>query len=225
MRRLTIALMLVLGFAGCGGDSGSPSSPSTPTTPTTPTAPSNRSPTISNLTVTPSWGVSELTTFSYSASASDPDNDSLSYQWDITGTSSRTGASGSLTFTGAGTGTFKVTVSDGKGGTVTDSRNVTVGSMSGNWVGYGASLGVFTMQLTQRGPVVTGTYLDAEGSASTPSDLPGSINGAGVLVLRIKQAPFRDWTFNGQMDQGGRRITGTMQGSGFNGQAFYMDKQ
>jgi PKD domain len=220
--RVALVLVAAVGITACGGDSGgSPSSPST--TPTTP-APTNRAPVISNITISPSWGVSQLTTFNYSASASDPDNDALTYTWDIGGVS-RGGSSGSITFTGGGTGTFRLTVTDGKTGSTTDSRTVTVGSMTGRWVGSGVSLGSFSMQLNQAMGVVTGTYSDAEGSGGTPSDLPGSINSSGVLVLRIKQAPYRDWTFSGQMDQGGRRITGTMQGSGFNGQAFYMDKQ
>jgi len=220
--RAALVLVAVVGITACGddngGSSGSPSSPSTPSTPT------NRAPVISSITISPSWGVSQLTTFNYSASASDADNDALTYQWDLAG-SSRTGSSGSIIFTGAGTGTIKLTVTDGKGGSVTDSRTITIGSMTGQWVGTGVDLGVFTMQLNQSLGVVTGTYNDLTGPGGTPSDLPGSINSSGVLVLRIKQAPYRDWTFNGQMDQSGRRITGTMQGSGFNGQAFIMDKQ
>ena len=78
-------------------------------------------------------------------------------------------------------------------------------------VGYGASLGVFTMQLTQKGPVVTGTYLDAEGPASTPSDLPGSINGAGsscsnqagaVPRLDLQWSDGSGWTSHHRNDAG-----------------------
>jgi len=222
--RIALALLMSLAVSACGGSSDSPGSPSSPSTPSTPSTPTNRAPAITNVTVSPSWGVSDLTTFNYSASATDADNDQLTYQWDVGGTP-RTGPVGSITFTGSGTGTFRVTVTDGKGGSATDSRTVTVGSMTGRWAGSGVSLGNFTMQLTQNGAVVTGTYNDSAGSGGTPSDLPGSINSLGVVVLRIKQAPYRDWTFTGQMDQGGRRVTGTMRGSGFNGEAFTMDKQ
>ena len=41
----------------------------------------------------------------------------------------------------------------------------------------------------------------------------------------MKQGVFTDFTFKGDMDQSGRRITGQIFGSGFNGQAFTMDKQ
>ena len=42
--------------------------------------------------------------------------------------------------------------------------------------------------------------------------------------MRVKQGPFSDWTFRGQMDQTGRRITGGIFGSGFNGQPFTIEK-
>ena len=218
--RVAAVLAVALGISACGGGSDSNGSPSAPT----PATPSNRAPVISSVTVTPSWGVAELTVFSYHAAASDADGDPLTYQWDLAGTS-RSGSSGSITFTGEGAGTCRVTVTDGKGGSASDSRTLTVGRMTGSWSGSGVNLGNFVMQLMQNGAIVTGTYNDAGGPGGTPSDLPGSINASGVLVLRIKQAPYRDWTFTGQMDQSGRRITGTMQGSGFNGHAFTMDKQ
>ena len=99
--RAALVLVAVVGITACGddngGSSGSPSSPSTPSTPT------NRAPVISSITISPSWGVSQLTTFNYSASASDADNDALTYQWDLAG-SSRTGSSGSIIFTALLTG-------------------------------------------------------------------------------------------------------------------------
>lgn len=41
----------------------------------------------------------------------------------------------------------------------------------------------------------------------------------------MKQAQFTDFTFRGDMDQSGRRVVGQLFGSGFNGEAFQMDKQ
>lgn len=43
--------------------------------------------------------------------------------------------------------------------------------------------------------------------------------------MRVKLSVFSDFTFRGRMDQSGRRITGGVYGSGFNGQSFTMDKQ
>lgn len=223
---------LLIGLSACGGSDGggggsstptAPTAPTTPTTPTIPTPPANKVPVISNVAVTPVFGVAQLTTFTYSASASDPDNDPVTYQWDLLGTA-RTGSSGTIIFPGDANGSVRVTVTDGKGGSATDSRSVTVGSMAGRWTGSGVILGDFSMQLTQTGPVVTGSITNVLGTGNTPSDLPGSIDSLGVLQIRLKQAPFIDYTFKGQMDQSGRRVTGTIHGSGFNGQAFYMDK-
>jgi len=42
--------------------------------------------------------------------------------------------------------------------------------------------------------------------------------------MRVKQGGFTDFTFRGQMDQTGRRVTGGLFGSGFGGQPFTIDK-
>jgi len=222
---LVILLAVLLGFVSCGGKGGTSTNPAAPSSPTpTPTA-TNHNPVISSVVVTPAFGVSQLTTFTMSASASDPDGDSLTYAWDLAGNP----ASGSvvhITFGGnGGVGTARVTVTDGKGGSATDSRTFTVGSATGSWRGSGVDLGSFTMKLTQVGAAITGTYADVFGSGQIDPAQPGSINSAGKIEMRVKQGPFTDWNFRGQMDTTGRRITGTIYGSGFNGQAFTLDKQ
>ena len=221
---LYVCLSASVILAACGGGSKTPTSPSTPNTPSTPTQ-TNRSPVINSLNVSPSFGISELTSFNYSASANDPDGDSMSYSWDLAGTSA-TGTNGSITFVGSGAGAIRVTVSDGKGGTVTDTRTITVGNATGTWRGTGVTLGNFTMVLTQSGPRVTGTYNDADfGDGKIDPAQSGSINASGHIEMRMKQSIFTDFTFRGDMDQSGRRITGQIFGSGFNGEAFTMDKQ
>jgi hypothetical protein len=224
MRNSIVALIscLVLTSA-CGGGKSSPSTPTTPTTPTPPVQ-QNRAPVINSMTLSSAFGMSQLTTFSYSASATDPDGDTVTYTWDLAGTPAN-GASGTVVFNGSGTGTVRVTVSDGRGLTATDSRTVTIASATGTWRGSGASLGTFTMNLQQNGPVVTGTYSDSEGSGQIDPAQPGSVNAQGHLEMRIKQGRYTDWNFKGDIDQSGRRITGQIFGSGFNGQAFTMDKQ
>jgi hypothetical protein len=41
----------------------------------------------------------------------------------------------------------------------------------------------------------------------------------------MKISVFGDFTMNGSMDTSGRRVAGTLQGSGFTGQPFAMQKQ
>lgn len=207
---------------GCGGGgNGTPTTPSTPAPP----PPSNQNPTITSMAVTPSFGISELTSFTYSASATDPNGDAVTYAWDLAGTPA-TGASGSITFVGSGVGTLRLTVSDGRGGTANDTRTITLGNMTGTWRGAGVQLGQFTMNLTQTVARVNGSYTDTLfGVGQIDPAQPGSINASGRVEMRIKQGRFTDFTFRGDMDQSGRRVVGQIFGSGFNGQAFTMDKQ
>ena len=224
MQRLTVSLVLTLFAVACGGGKGGGSTtPTSPGSSVTPPA-QNRTPAITSVTVTPSFGISELTSFSFSASATDPDGDPLNYTWDIAGNPA-SGQSGSITFRGSGVATFRVTVADGRGGSVTDSRTATVGSAGGTWRGSGVQLGPFSMQLQQNGARITGTYSDAFGAGQIDPAQPGSINARGHIEMRVKQGPFTDWNFRGDMDTSGRRIVGQIFGSGFNGQAFTMERQ
>ena len=99
-RHLVSALIVLTLAAACGGGSSSTPTPTSPTPPPPP-AQTNRSPVIGSMSMGPAFGVSELTTFTYSASASDPDGDTVSYAWDLAGTP-RSGASGQITFSGSG---------------------------------------------------------------------------------------------------------------------------
>lgn len=223
--RMAVAVtctVLAVGLMACGGGSSSSNSSTTPTTPTTPT---NRAPTISTMTVT-SFGVSELSTFQGSVSASDPDGDSVSVTWDIGGISA-SGTSWSKTLIGNGTYTARVTVSDTKGASATDTRSFTVGSMTGNWTGIlgPAALGNFRFTLTQTLSMIQGTYWDSTyGNGKIDPAEPGSINSNGTIKMRVKQGPFTDWYFDGTMDPSGWKVTGTVRGSGFTGQPFAMTK-
>ena len=221
--RLTLASIVSLVSVACGGGGGTPTTPTTPSTPQAPAA--NQSPTITAMSVTPSFGISELTSFTYSASATDPNGDSVSYSWDLAGTPA-TGPAGTITFAGSGMGTIRLTVTDSRGGSVSDNRTVTLGSMTGTWRGSGVQLGQFTMTLTQTVARVTGSYVDnVFGAGQIDPAQPGSINASGRVEMRIKQGRFTDFTFRGDMDGSGRRVVGQIFGSGFNGQAFTMDKQ
>lgn len=220
-RLVSAAAVVLLFAAACGGGSDN----RTPTTPTPPPPAANQSPVITSMSVSPSFGVSQLTTFTYAASGTDPEGDPLNFAWDLAGTA-RSGSAGTITFSGSGLGQVRLTVTDGRGGSVTDTRTFTVGSMTGSWRGAGVNLGEFTMTLTQNGPVITGTYFDNDyGPGQIDPAQPGTINASGRIEMRMKQAQFTDFTFRGDMDQSGRRVVGQLFGSGFNGEAFQMDKQ
>jgi hypothetical protein len=185
------------------------------------------------LNVTPSFGISQLSSFTYNSSASDPDGDSLTYAWDLAGTPA-SGPTGSITFTGGGTGLIRVTVTDGKGGSATDTRTIVVGTMTGNWSFFVPGQGTLLLALTQNNTFVTGPFVVAPGgfgnvsagvTGRTDPAQPGSINGNGVVVIRLKVGPFTDFTLTGTMDATGQRVTGSLSGSGFTGQAFTMTKQ
>lgn len=222
MKRQLAVVVCLLGSA-CGGGGGG----NTPTVPTpTPTpAQANRAPSITGMTMT-GFGIQSITQFNYSATAADQDNDTLVYTWDLAGNPG-SGTSGSIIFSTGGEGTARVTVSDGKGGTATDTRTFVVGTMTGAWRGSNSDIGPFSMSLTQTSTFISGTYADGSrfGPGQTDPAQPGSIRADGTIELRIKQARFTDFTFRGQMDQTGRRITGGIFGSGFTGQPFVMDKQ
>jgi hypothetical protein len=223
MRRVLIGGGLCL-VAACGGSGGSST-----TTPTTPTPQANRAPTINNLTFSPTFGISEVTQFNYGASASDPDSDSLSYSWNLAGTTSNS-ASGVITFTGGGNGSATLTVSDGKGGTTSDSRNFVLGTMAGVWSG---TISTFPMRLTlnQSGGVVTGSFTLTPFAGQLDPAAANRIDGNAHVILRCKVTSgpagpggVSDFTLDGTMDPSGVKITGGVSGSGFSGQPFVFTK-
>ena len=221
---LPIAALLVL--SACGGESAStPISPSTPLTPSTPVA-SNRAPIFASVSVSPAFGISQVTTFTMSATASDPDGDPLTYRWDFGDGQTATGQFFTKTYSGTGVAVVGVTATDSRNGSASETRTITVGSMSGHWVGSIPGFTNLTLDFQQTGTVVTGTFTDGAGNAArTDPAQQGRIDGSGNVELRWKIAVFNDPTFRGQMDQSGRRITGGVFGSGFNGQPFEMTKQ
>jgi hypothetical protein len=177
------------------------------------------------MTVT-SFGISELGTFTGNASAADPDGDTITYTWDIGGVAA-SGTSWTKTLIGNGTYTATLTVSDGKGGTGSDTRQLTVGSMGGTWSGLVGppALGNYQFTLTQTLGIVQGSYFDSTfGAGRIDPAEPGKIDGNGNVSMRVKQGGFSDWTFTGVMDSTGRKITGTVRGSGFTGQPFAIVK-
>jgi hypothetical protein len=228
MKRLA-PCVVILTLVACGG--GNSSTPTTPSAPT-PTPQSNRAPVINSMTVSPNFGIVNLTTFNYGAAASDPDGDSVTYNWNIAGNGSSS-ASGALVFSNGASGTASLTVSDGKGGTATDTRPFVVGTMAGTWTG--TLIGFpFIMNLAQpAGGVITGTWSQPGTGYSGQLD-PAAINridGNAAVTMRIKvtvggpRGGFNDFTFTGTMEPSGTRLTGSLNGSGFNNEPFSLTKQ
>ena len=223
--RIAFALCLSMGLSACGSSPTSPTATTTPATPATPSTPSNRAPVINSLNLAPGFGIAQLTQFSFNASASDPDGDAITYVWDVNG-QAFTGTSGSTTFPSGFSGNARVTVTDSKGATATDTRTLVVGGMDGKWIGTIPGYTNLLFDLTQSRTVVTGTFLEQFfGPGKIDPAEPGSIDADGNVQMRVKLAFFTDFTFRGRMDATGRRITGGVFGSGFTGQAFSMTKQ
>lgn len=226
MKRLILVVascFVVACGGGGGGGGGSNSGGNNPITPT----PANHNPSITAMSFSPAFGIQELTSFTYSASASDSDGDSLSYAWDIAG-NPHSGTSGTIRFTNGGSGTARLTVTDGKGGSASDTRSFVVGSATGTWVRASgpSALGNYRFVLHQISTSVTGTYWDSTyGDGRIDPAEPGTIDSRGNIRIRVKQGHYTDWYFSGTMAATGRTISGTVRGSGFTGQPFSVTKQ
>lgn len=210
-------------IAGCGGSGSTPTTPSNPTPP----AQQNRAPSITSVTVNPTFGVADLQRFNFTAIASDPDGDALSYTWDLAGNAA-TSSTPQFTFVSpGGDGTASVTVTDGRGGSANGRVDFTVGSMSGTWVGNGpGALTRFGLQLTQsiNGFVRGSMTVPGFNPGQVDPSQPGQIQPDGRVTMRMKVPPFTDFTFTGVMDSTGRRVTGSVSGSGFTGQPIVLVK-
>ena len=230
------AAIVVLGVSACGG--GGSSTPTSPSTGGGGTV-QNRSPSVSS-TASATFGIAQLTTFSFTAAASDPDGDPVTVAWNFGDGTSGTGTSVTHAFTSGGTFTVVATASDNKGASTPSSGiTLTVGGMSGQWSGtvnlsfcLPGVVKSTTATLTQSGTSVTGTVTLAQGlcsfapgSAPTDPAEPGTISATGAVRIRVKIPPFTDVYFQGQMDTTGRTITGGLQGSGHSGTPFVWNKQ
>jgi hypothetical protein len=222
-RSATCVLLCIL--AACGGGS----SP-VPTAPTPPAQTQiNRPPTISSITATPTFVVQDYGIITFNATGTDPDGDTLSYSWDMGGLT-LTGATAQIgPFFSGGIRQARVTVIDGRGGSMTSDVAFIVGSMTGQWSGgilETNALPSFTMNLTQAIGLFGGTITTPLGDGQVgPTGALATINATGQITMRIKVAPFQDFTMTGQMDGTGEAIAGTVSGSGFTGQPFVLFKQ
>ncbi len=221
--RAVMGACVVVGLlvsSGCrGGGAGGSDSP------TAPAPQANRAPVINGMSVAPGFGVAFVSPFQMAASASDSDGDPLGFQWQA-GSASLTGAIVTTTMGGDGQQTVRLTVTDGRGGTATETRTVTLGNMTGTWSivldqcnnNQTAFIGTFT----QSGGVFSGTFRwpfafcngPAGLTGAIPSDALATIDASGRVSIRVKAAPFVDFFIVGQMDSSGRTIVGEAFGSG-----------
>lgn len=234
MKRLLI-VALTATAAACGGGSGSSSG--TGGSPTTPTTPTNRAPVITAVSVSPAFGVSGVTNFNLSATANDPDGDALSYNWNF-GSATASGPTIGTRISGDGAVAVRLTVQDAKGAQATDSRNVTIGNMTGRWnfiYNGGCSAAVPpVLVLTQNSTIVTGTIespgpwcgVPAGAGGKLDPAAPASIDGNGKFSgARLKIEGFLDAFLDGQMDGSGRTITGSTRFTNNATGVFEMRKQ
>lgn len=235
MSWLAIAFLFVM-ISACGS---SPASP-TETTTATPVPPPVQNPTITSFSVSPTFGVAGLTVINMTAAATDPANNALTYTWSYNNTTA-TGATNSATLTGDGPVTVQLTVSNGKGGTATQSQNVTIGTLTGTWNlnvdSCGGAFNPVTLTLTQTGNQVTGNiYYPTQWCNVTPRSggmlkPPATIDALGNMqLLRVTASSsivgqFLEIQLTGQMDSTGRKIVGLIDQSGFDDEGMTMTKQ
>ena len=224
MHRTPLVLILLSSVA-CGSTS--------PTNPTPSTQQANRAPVIASMTVSAGFAVAQLTTVSYAASATDADGDSLTYTWDFGDGTSATGAAVVHTYGNvSGERSTRLTVSDGRGGSASDTRPVTVGNLTGYWEAHvfinslGGPSRIVSLSLSQGvNGATTGSCV-----ATGPSDVerfggnldPAAQNGIdadGRVVLRCKSyGNAGDVRIQGVMGhETGNQILGEVFGPAFNG--------
>jgi hypothetical protein len=182
----------------------------------------NEPPTCSGVSVTPSTGLQAAQSFALSAQATDPDGDTLSFSWDLGDGTTATGQNVTKVYNNAGNFTATATASDDKE-SVTCSASVTVRGMTGNWRGTTSIQGFhldFSMNLTQNGTSVTGTYTDTIGQAT----LTGSVSAPNNLTLTATNPCCQPFTFSGTTSGDVNSVSGMVRGSGFN-DPFTMNRQ
>ena len=168
----------------------------------------NKAPSTPNISAPTTQGLASSTSFSFTASATDPDGDSLSFTWDFGDGSTGTGSQ--VTHTYASAGSFNVTVKadDGKGNSVTSGATaVTVRSMAGAWSGTFGSF-AFTMNLTQNGTTIGGSYNDSDG----PGAVSGVVSAGNSVRITVTQGAFLPFTFAGTTDAGVANVSGSVTG-------------
>ena len=216
-----IGVVVLLAAGAFSGACTSYSSPAPSDTP----PPGNRNPSIAGMNVSPPFGVVGLSQLTLAATANDPDGDQVSFQWTVAG-QQLSGVTQTIPMPGDGPQTASLTVSDGRGGTATDTRSYASGSMTGTWRLTLASCGAdsfLTLAAVQAGGTWTATVTQAVGGAlcrppagargGTEPSVPSTIDPSGHVSARFTLSGKEDLLLTGAMDTtgptAGRRIAGT----------------
>ena len=213
---------ILAGFLLACGGSGSATAPTS----------TNHPPTIS-VTSNGAFGIAQLSSFTFNAATTDADGDSVTVGWNLGDGAVATGNSTVHVYANGGTMSAVGTATDSKGAQTTGSTTVTVGSMTGSWLGNVPTCGPFNLTLTQNGGTISGTFVmpsqwcNVPGGSTGKTDPaePGTIDAQGNVQIRLKIGIFLDSYFRGKMDQTGRVVNGGMFQSGFSGDAATLTKQ
>jgi hypothetical protein len=179
----------------------------------TPTPPPNRTPAVTAISAAPTVALlGANATIAFGAQASDPDSDQLTFLWDFGDGGTSTSQSPTHTYSAAGTFIARVTVSDGKAST-TSQTSVTIRSLSGIWrtsvlpyadIGAATFQGTiqFTFTLTQTATSVVGPVQGVPTSCqfgSCPSyagTTTGTVGTASPrVILTATQPGFEETVF------------------------------
>lgn len=116
-------------------------------------APPNRPPTVTIGVAPEGDPLTGVTVLNFTASAADPDGDTLNHAWEFGDGGTATGSTVAHRFDSSGSFTVSVTVTDGRGGTVTARRMVNARALTGTWRNSGLGGGDRrTYQCVQTGP-------------------------------------------------------------------------
>ena len=99
------------------------------------TLPENREPSAS-INFTPARAIVGVTTVTFTASADDPDGDPLTYSWDFGDGTTATGSTVTHRFGSEASHVVTLTVSDGRGASVTAERSYVARTLTGEWRKY-----------------------------------------------------------------------------------------
>ena len=177
---------------------------------------SNEAPTAGTATASRATALQGASVTFTATGASDPDGDTLTFAWVFGDGGTGTGASASHIYTTAGNFTAVVTVSDGEK-SATSSVAVTVRSLTGVWRGpilTGNLTFPTTVNFTQTGTTVTGTYSDTLTNLSGTLSA-GSVAANGTVTFTVTITGFNPFTFSGTIDAAVNVINGAANGSGF----------
>jgi len=174
----------------------------------------NQPPTITTGSATPSSGAAPLSV-AFSVAATDPDSDTLTYSWNFgDATAASTQQNPTHSYTTAGSYTATVTVSDGKGGTVSRSFPVSVISTSTTTPGDVGADVPFVLGLTLGTPATFGTITPGQTKDYTTTMSATVTSTAGDATLSVADP---DTTRTGKLVNGTYVLASPLQIMATNG--------